>query len=233
MTAVKVLNITNKSITSIPHKVVSSGGIPINDIIAIIVAIIGIIVIILLLKKFQFKIVKQRDVFKIVENTLNMDMLFNAVNKKTYLNFSNQLRFKVLAHSVDKTDKNTIEIFKIKIPLKLKTLYAFVFLDAQYVKKVGKDYIVMIENIGFKSLGNLIIENDILIDTNNYIKNMYIFREDYKTILNEYENANLSRAVVSDIETAKKIKTDTEHLQNLVELLNNKNFKQINSMINS
>ena len=213
-----------------------------------IIATIAVVVILYFILRLVFnylskeKPIKQKDVFKQINSQMNLDMLFNNVDKKSYLNFSNGVKAKVLSHAIDnlKTDKENeptkvkqFDVFKIRISIKkFKRFDAFVFLAHEWVSRIGNDYIALIDNIGFKSLGNLIIENDILTDINNYIKEVYIFRNDYTTILNEYENANLKRAVVSDIETAKAIKIDKEHLELFTKLLNDKNYQRINSMIN-
>lgn len=213
-----------------------------------IIATIAVVVILYFILRLVFnylskeKPIKQKDVFKQINSQMNLDMLFNNVDKKSYLNFSNGVKAKVLSHAIDnlKTDKENeptkvkqFDVFKIRISIKkFKRFDAFVFLAHEWVSRVGTDYIALIDNIGFKSLGNLIIENDILTDVNNYIKEVYIFRNDYTTILNEYENANLKRAVVSDIETAKSIKIDKEHLELFTKLLNDKSYQKINSMIN-
>lgn len=221
---------------------IGGSGLNWSNVIIVVAILIVLYFVVRLLIKFlsREKPIKQKDIFKQINVLLNTDLLFNRVPKKAVLNFSNGVKVKILSHSIDRVstakDKDTadlIDIFKVRIKLKaLKVLDAFVFLSHEYVSMVGVDYIARIENVGFKALGNLIIQNDILTDTNNYIKEAYIFRNDYTTILNEYENANLHRAVVSDIETAKAIKIDKEHLELFTKLLNNKNFQQINSMIN-
>lgn len=236
-----------------------------------IIAVIAIVIVFYFILRLVFnylskeKPIKQKDVFKQVNSQLNLDMLFNNVNKKSYLNFSNGVKVKVLSHGIDSlksekqsnpkvlkdgemagseaentnvqdgaiSDTRQFDVFKVRISIKkFKRFDAFVFLGHEWISKIGNDYVALIDNIGFKSLGNLIIQNDILTDVNNYIKNVYIFRNDYTTILNEYENANLKRAVVSDIETAKSIKIDKEHLELFTKLLNDKNYQRINSMIN-
>jgi len=227
-------NVTNNTLSHVTK------GIP-NQNILIAIIVVAMLIAIIVLLIFLFKERrngKQKDIIKIINGMLNFDMLFNAVPEKSYLNFSNQIRIQIVKHSQDVIKNENkedikVDIFKVKIPIKkFKTYYAFVFLNSEFVKKVDDDYIAIIDNIGFKAIGNLMIQNDIVSDTDNYIKNIYVYRHDFLTILNEYENANKSRAVVSDIDTAKTIKIDAEHLKLFVDLLNSKNFKNINSMIN-